>query len=94
MKAPTRLLPLLGIFDEMEPGTSRMQEADIAYENGAPKLAHQRVILESKDLPFRCTMETQNFVPPDEKRLTFFAYGYQGTDVCVVDLPKAKEQKL
>ena len=72
--------------DEMEQGSSRMQEADIVYENGAPKLVHQRVIIESKDLPFRCTMETQNFVPPDEKRLTFSAYGYQGTDVCVVDL--------
>jgi len=72
--------------DEMEPGASRMQEADIVYEDGAPKLARQRVILESKELPFRCTMETQNFVPPDEKRLTFSAYGYQGTDVCVVDL--------
>src|SRR5881394_812314 len=80
--------------DEMEPGSSRMQEADIIYENGAPKLAHQRVILESKDLPFRCTMETQNFVPPDEKQLTFSAYGYQGTDVCVVDLATRKVTNL
>ena len=80
--------------DEMEPGSSRMQEADIIYENSAPKLAHQRVIVESKDLPFRCTMETQNFVPPDEKRLTFSAYGYQGTDVCVVDLATRKVANL
>src|SRR5213078_2675020 len=72
--------------DEMEPGSSRMQDADIIYENSAPKLVHQRVILESKNLPFRCTMETQNFVPPDEKKLTFSAYGYQGTEVCVLDL--------
>src|SRR5438034_2734331 len=80
--------------DEMEPGSSRMQEADIIYENSAPKLAHQRVIVESKDLPFRCTMETQNFVPPDEKQLTFSAYGYQGTDVCVVDLATRKVTNL
>ena len=76
--------------DEMPPGSSRMQEADVVYENGAPRLAHQRVILESKDLPFKCTLETQNFVPPDEKKLTFSAYGYQGTDVCVVDLDTKK----
>src|SRR6266516_3272941 len=72
--------------DEMEKGASRMQEADLVNENGAPRLVHQRVILESKDLPFKCTLETQNFVPPDETQLTFSAYGYQGTDVCVVDL--------
>jgi len=80
--------------DEMEPGASRMQEADIIYEDGGPKLAHPRVILESKELPFRCTLETQNFVPPDEKRLTFSAYGYQGTDVCVVDLTTRKVANL
>src|SRR4051794_23223154 len=32
---------------EMSPGSSRMQEADIVYENGVPRLAHQRVIIES-----------------------------------------------
>ena len=79
---------------EMEQGSSRMQEADIVYEDGAPKLAHQRVIVESKALPFRCTMATQNFVPPDEKRLTFSAYGYQGTDVCVLDLATGKVTNL
>jgi len=76
--------------DEMEKGSSRMQEADIVYENDAPKLAHQRVILESKDLPFKCTLETQNFVPPNEQKLTFSAYGYQGTDVCVLELETRK----
>ena len=80
--------------NEMAPGSSRMQEADIVYEDGAPKLANQRVIIESKDLPFKCTMETQNFVPPDEKQLTFSAYGYQGTDVAVVDLATKKVTNL
>jgi len=41
-------------------------------------------------LPFKCTMETQNFRPPEEKELTFSAYGYQGTDVCAVDLVTKK----
>jgi hypothetical protein len=64
----------------------RMQEADIVYEDGQPKLANQRLIISSADLPFRCTLETQNFRPPDEKELIFSAYGYQGTDVCGVDV--------
>jgi hypothetical protein len=80
--------------DEMEKGSSRMQEADVVFENGVPKLAHQRVIIESKDLPFKCTMETQNFVPPDEKKLTFSAYGYQGTDVGLLDLETKKVANL
>jgi len=71
-----------------------MLEADIVYEEGKPKLANQRVILDSHDLPFRCTLETQNLVPPHEKSLTFSAYGYQGTDVCVVDLQTKKVTNL
>jgi hypothetical protein len=76
--------------DEMPAQSSRMQEADIAIENGTPRLANQRLIVESKDLPFRCTMETQNFRPPEEKELTFSAYGHQGTDVCGIDLQTKK----
>ena len=72
--------------DELPAGASRMQEADLVYEDGKPKLTNQRLILDSRDLPFKCTLETQNFVPPVEKQLTFSAYGYQGTEVCVVDL--------
>ncbi|HEX4264236.1 MAG TPA: hypothetical protein VH597_07845 [Verrucomicrobiae bacterium] len=76
--------------DEMPAGSSRMQEADIVFEDGKPKLSNQKLIIESKDLPFRCTMETQNFRPTDEKELTFSAYGYQGTDVMGVDLISKK----
>jgi hypothetical protein len=72
--------------DKLAPGSSQMLEADIVSEAGRPKLSDERVILDSRDLPFKCTMETQNYIPPDEKRLTFSAYGYQGTDVCMVDL--------
>ena len=75
---------------EMAPGSSRMQEADIVFEDGKPKLVNQKLIIESRDLPFKCTMETQNFRPPDEKELTFSAYGYQGTDVCGIDLATKK----
>jgi Tol biopolymer transport system component len=76
--------------DEMQAGSSRMQEADITVLDGQPKLTNQKVIIESRDLPFRCTMETQNFRPPEEKELTFSAYGYQGTDVAGIDLVTKK----
>ena len=76
--------------DEMPAGSSRMQEADIVYENNKPRLANQKLIIDSRDLSFRCTLETQNFRPPEEKELTFSAYGYQGTDVCGIDLVTKK----
>jgi Tol biopolymer transport system component len=71
---------------EMTVGSSRMQEAEIIYEQGKPRLASQRLIVDSRELPFKCTMETQNYRLPDEKELTFSAYGYQGTEVFGIDL--------
>jgi hypothetical protein len=76
--------------DQMPAGSSRMQEADISYEQGKASLVNQRLIIDSRDLPFQCTMETQNFRPPEEKELTFSAYGYQGTEVCGIDLTTKK----
>lgn len=72
--------------DEMVKGASRILEADIIYDQGTPKLGPPRIALESGRLPFKCTLETQNFVPSDEKNLTFSAYGFQGTEVCVLNL--------
>jgi hypothetical protein len=71
---------------EMEKGSSRILEADLVYEEGVPKLAQSRRVITNQELPFACTLETQNFVPPDERKLTFSAYGYQGTEVCLLDL--------
>ena len=78
--------------DEMPPGSSRMQEANLVIDEatGEAKLADQRTVLDSRDLPFKCTLETQNFRPPEEKELTFSAYGHQQTDVCGVDLATKK----
>ena len=75
-------------------GVSQIHEADLDYTGGPPKLANQRLVLDSRDLPFKCTLETQNFVPPEDRRLTFSTYGYQGTDVCVVDLATKQVQNL
>jgi hypothetical protein len=71
---------------EMPAGSSRIYEADVVYDGGTPKLGQRRLVLDSRDLPFRCTLEAQNFRPPDERELTFSAYGHQGTDACGVDL--------
>jgi len=76
--------------EEMPRGTSRIYEADIVYEGAAPKLAGTKLVVESRELPFRCTLEAQNFRPPDERELTFSAYGYQNTDVCAIDLQTKK----
>jgi Tol biopolymer transport system component len=73
--------------DEMPEGSSRIYEADLEYgDDGRPKLVSQRLVIESGKLPFRCTLEPQNFRPPDETELTFSAYDHQGTDVCSVEL--------
>lgn len=64
--------------------------ADIVYENGVPKLANTKKILDRNDLPFECGLETQNFRPPDEKELIFSAYGYQGTEVAGLNLETGK----
>jgi Tol biopolymer transport system component len=55
--------------------------ADIEYSNNKPQLVNKKKILDAKDLPFDCDLESQNFRPPDEKELIFSAYGYQGSEV-------------
>jgi hypothetical protein len=76
--------------DRMPPGVSQIWAGEIEYENGKPKLANQKLILDSRALPFKCNLECQNWRPPDEKELTFSAYGYQGTDVMGVHLETGK----
>lgn len=67
---------------------SKMYEADIVYVGGKPEFANRRLVIDGATLPFRCTMETQNFRPPEERELTFSAYtvGGRECDVCGVDL--------
>ena len=64
--------------------------ADVVYEDGKPKLAGKRKILDRSDLPFECGLETQNFRPPHEKELIFSAYGYDKTEVAGLDLQTGK----
>lgn len=74
---------------------SHIQVADIVYEDGTPKVANTRVVLESNTLPFRCTLEPQNFRPPDERELTFSAYHADagGCDVASINLDTKKVTK-
>ena len=64
--------------------------ADIVYRQGKALLVNKKKILDKRDLPFQCGLETQNFRPPDEKELIFSAYGYQGTEVCGLDIDSGK----
>ena len=75
---------------DMPAGSSQIHEADIVYEQKVPKLANQRKILDSRDLPFRATLEPQNYRPPLERELIFSAYDYQQGEVFGVDLATGK----
>ncbi len=63
-----------------------LYSADIVYQDDKPMLAKKKKVLAKKDLPFQCDLETQNIRPPAERELIFSAYGYQGTEVCGLDL--------
>jgi Tol biopolymer transport system component len=76
--------------EELPEGVSRIVEADIVYENGTPRLGELRPVLDDRDLPFPCTLEVQNFVPPGERTLTFSTYGYQGGEAFTIDLATMK----
>lgn len=80
---------------ESNRSTSKLFAADILYADGVPALAHQRLVLDGADLPFRCTMEPQNFRPTGERELIFSAYmsGGQQCDVIGLDLETKKITK-
>jgi len=67
---------------------SKMYAADIVYTGGVPSLANKRLVKDGADMPFRCTMETQNFVPGREDELVFNTYteGGQKCDVFSINL--------
>jgi hypothetical protein len=76
--------------DRIPEGVSRIWVAEIDYSSGDPKLAKMRLVLDDRDLDFEADLETQNFVPPDERWLTFSAYGYQETETMGLDLETGK----
>lgn len=75
---------------------SKLFEADLLYTGDVPAVTNRRQLLDSADLPFRCTIEPQNFRPPGETELTFSAYmdGGRQSDVCLLDLATKKVTNL
>lgn len=67
---------------------SKMYAADIVYTDGKPVFANRRMVIDGAELPFRCTMETQNFLPGNERIMVFNAYtdGGMKCDVLGIDL--------
>ncbi len=75
---------------ELSEKTSRILVGEIVYTDGVPRLADPKVVLESKTLPFTASLEPQNFIRPNERLLSFSAYGYQGGEACTLDLDTGK----
>jgi hypothetical protein len=76
---------------ELGKNRAKLLMADIIYENGIPSLSNERVIFDSKQLPFslgNSSLETQNLVPPKDIQVTFSVYTIENgnnTDVYIVD---------
>ncbi len=85
---------------ELGKNRAKLLMAEIVYENGIPKLDHQRVIFDSKTLPFtlgHSSLETQNLVPPEDIKVTFAVYTIEdgnNTDVYMVDSETGEYQTI
>jgi Tol biopolymer transport system component len=71
--------------DSLKKGEALFYIADIVYENGIPKLVNKKIIFDNTGTPYH-DIEVQNFVPPDEKQMTFSGYNFQGTEVMMLNL--------
>lgn len=80
--------------DRLKEGESQIFTADIIYDNGKPRLANQKLVLDSRKLNWKCwSFEVQDFVPPHENSLTMAAYLIEGstnTDVYRLDMDTGK----
>ncbi len=76
---------------ELGKNRAKLLMAEIIYEEGIPKLSNERVIFDSKQLPFELgnsSLETQSLVPPEDIQVTFSAYTInngKNTDAYVVN---------
>jgi len=76
---------------ELGKNRAKLYMAEIVYEDGVPNLSNKREIFDSKQLPFSlgdASLETQDFVPPEDVKVTFTAYTINNgnnTDVYLVD---------
>jgi hypothetical protein len=72
--------------DLLKPGQHLIYMADIAYENGVPKLINKKLLIDNLKISYLKSIETQNFVPPLENKMTFSGYGYNATDVMLFNI--------
>jgi hypothetical protein len=76
---------------ELGKNRAKLLMAEIVYEDGKPKLSNERVIFDSRQLPFalgHSSLETQSLVPPEETKVTFAVYTIEdgnNTDTYIVD---------
>ena len=73
----------------------RIHVGDIVYQNGSPKLVNRRLVLSNITNAFfdkPTSIETQNFIGPDETHITMSVYG-AGT-VSIVNLKTGKIRRI
>lgn len=63
---------------------------EIIYENDVPKLVNKKMILDNTGFPVFCELEVQNFIPSDEKGLTFSVYVDYVAEVMSLDIETGK----
>jgi hypothetical protein len=84
--------------ERLKEGESQVFTADIVYGGGVPRLANKKLVLDSRNWEHKCwSVETQDFIPPDEKGMTLAAYlidGTTNTDVVRLDLETGKLTNL
>ena len=85
---------------ELGKNRAKLLMAEIIYEDGIPRLSNERVIFDSKQLPFslgHSSLETQNLVPPEDEKVTFTVYTIDNgnnTDVYMVDSESGAYQAI
>ncbi len=75
--------------DRIPAGVSELYVADVEYENGVPRLANRRKVLDNRAMP-ECTIEAQDFLPGD-RAMTFTCYLPRGkAAVMTIDLDSGR----
>jgi Tol biopolymer transport system component len=72
--------------DLLKPNQYIIYMADIVYDNGVPKLVNKKQLIDNLQTSYLKSIETQNFVPPLESKMTFSGYGYNATDVMLLNI--------
>ncbi|MGA8203969.1 MAG: dienelactone hydrolase family protein [Woeseiaceae bacterium] len=91
-----------GQYPDYEDDEYRVNVGEIGYHDGVPALGNRRVVMRNVDNPqfsAPTPIETQNFIPPDESRITLSLYRFlppheHGAQVAILDLASGRFQRL